>query len=64
VRHGLKPNIDHLIRARYVEMGFSDEFIRIIEDFTRDEVERLKKLRLNDGSQVSENLTDESRTDE
>jgi hypothetical protein len=45
------PNIDHLIRARYVELGFSDEFIEEIEAFTKAEAERIKKMRLNDGCQ-------------
>jgi DNA (cytosine-5)-methyltransferase 1 len=45
VSAGNKPNIDHLIRARYVELGFSDEFIAEIEAFTKAEAERLKAAR-------------------
>lgn len=39
------PNIDHLFRQRYVEMGLSDEAITEIEAFTKAEAERLKAVR-------------------
>lgn len=39
------PNIDHLIRARYKEMGFSDEMIAELEAFTKAEAEKLKAAR-------------------
>lgn len=44
----MTPNIDHLIRQRYVELGFSDELIEEIEAFTKAKAKELRALR-NDG---------------
>lgn len=39
------PNIDHLIRARFVEFGFSDELIDQLEVFIKEEAQKLKEAR-------------------
>lgn len=38
------PNIDHLIRHRWVEMGFSDKEIAEIEAFVKAKAEELRAL--------------------
>jgi len=53
----MKPNIDHIFRQRFKEMGFSDELIDELEEFTKTEAQRLREARRKEKMTITNGVT-------